>query len=1387
MKGQPAMSESPSPVALRKNFNSARRHESRARVPDSPLCQPVKLPKGEQFMDDSFIVEEKGEYQRLNGGIPRSIVQVSLRPEGSDERADTGVVRSMAAYIGDEVDWLTKLHQHPKKGVNWPKLESVCIQVKEDDGMTWSAEAVNSELRRRHPKCQHWLLANYMAEFELPLISKVVGITPLLKIAAKNKLLSLYITAKPWMRWVILGAAVLVAFAVKLLEVWQKAAPSSTVYIIIGASAALALVSQHAVNYLNSRTGYNQHTNFKEGLAKALGQEQLPNYYLDFVGDIARHLQSHDFPRCVIIDNYERLDLTTKHVIERYFAEFAEGAKGVEFWVIFEAPDGGTFSKLADPGKKGYGFKRTRTFRQLLLDKKEKERLLEMLPGRGEGALDYNVVKLIAKETTEGEERIKRLAEQYRNDHRKETAYDPLDFLYLLSLTASTRSFFLPYQSIISTFAVKSGLRAQVLRQFLQGSGLNRGEFENILREVETNFKPILITKGEGDYRELNIHRETELGLTKYAQVLDLPRKELGHLFWALYWYDRKGPGESKGPGQTKEAFWMRKLSEHLLPAAPLGEACSENHKESVKQLFAAALFTTGGCLQTGVFGDIPPLLKKAEYLLEVSELPGGTSGQQGRLLKNCWEAYSVLGQDSILKIILNLNSTPTESVDKDAKDAENPLEKLFFDAMPLHPSSRATLKPNFFRHIDGARGTVESVSNYAQARSAWLALSASPLLLQWNFTGLHKALLFSDKILEDLTRKAIDGAGRKADENIRVTDIITLSLSLWCYALRFNDSVREITRSDPVENFKALIDMATSAVLKAVELKKEASIYSGGSLRMDFLASGLARELYTISLAAIVMANKLSVNGKTTVADSHAVKEINELLRFSEEFFDEPLNKLQAPSSLTSKDFVTKISEAMKVCGIIWDRFELHSLRDYINVRKIHFNAVCSIGSAINNRGFIGLTANLVVADCLRQAGSINAYYLHQAASMVVHEDFGLRLKNELSLLVLKKIHNLNYDFNLLLNNILEEVNGRESFLLRALKRLDKDLVSVVVLGLFNVIENSGRPGIIKRVKEIITPYASQIKWPDVKAEVEELLSYFSILERKNEGKSLEPSEIIEEWKERKGSDYYAGTLNLLIQSGHFSEDIERESSSVLNTALAQDKYANTTYLYLAWSLIKHLRQVNEKHIPVEYLAKGIETWKFRINPDVCFEIYTFLSLALPAVAHFKEQKEYWGLIKMRKMLLEQIPAWVNKGNYFFIFYDYCTTMINSWGLKMSLKLEELKRSLETDFKEKRARLVEWKENGAIVPAPLSRHKVSAEFLFLGEYLFGIYNDDKDGHRSADGLDNDFLDNARTGFNLAARESMDSLLKMVMDLPQLPKSIKQLLLAFSEKLTVYT
>lgn len=306
------------------------------------------------------------------------------------------------------------------------------------------------------------------------------------------------------------------------------------------------------------------------------------------------------------------------------------------------------------------------------------------------------------------------------------------------------------------------------------------------------------------------------------------------------------------------------------------------------------------------------------------------------------------------------------------------------FESTPLASFDRASLRPDLLSRLVSSRRASESIYQYAQARSAWLALTLSPFLISLEATELRQAVIHADEILDDLAEKTVRRIGKGAEAGVLITDILTLSLALWCGALRMRPEARFITGADPGKNFAALLDAATGAVLKAAEIKEQSAKYAQNSLGWDFLSNGLIRKLYVVTLASVITAYRSLPPKAQAAVTEQQIKFVNDIIRYSRDLIDFPLGQVRTRDDILSDSLFHQTDEMLTFCELLWDRFGFERLRDFMNVRRVHFNVIGqsfeykkevadnaireSLSAALDEQSFTGLIANVMLANCLKQ-----------------------------------------------------------------------------------------------------------------------------------------------------------------------------------------------------------------------------------------------------------------------------------------------------------------------------------------------------------------------------------------------------------------------------------
>ena len=302
--------------------------------------------------------------------------------------------------------------------------------------------------------------------------------------------------------------------------------------------------------------------------------------YGKFVTDLAKLLQWADKPRIVIVDNYERLDATTRKVIESYFRSYAEDAEGAEFWVIFEPQDGLRFSEIMRPEAGSYGYQRTTFFEQVFLSPEARLKLNQFL-GRDEPPL-HSAVKWIVYGTPQRNNRILSRLEAFRDEHAvSEDRYGALEFFYFLSAAAAPGRAELFRNKLSSLLSAKNFDRSEVLKQILKGTGLKKGEFQEGIDEISETFEELIDRRKQGADHILTFSTEVARVFEANADKLELPDFGVVNLYWALYWFDYS---------QNPDAHTLRKLTYHLLEAK-LGGCPSDLANSLGPKMFEIALY----------------------------------------------------------------------------------------------------------------------------------------------------------------------------------------------------------------------------------------------------------------------------------------------------------------------------------------------------------------------------------------------------------------------------------------------------------------------------------------------------------------------------------------------------------------------------------------------------------------------------------------------------------------------------------------------------------------------------------------------------------------------------------------------------------------------------
>jgi hypothetical protein len=316
----------------------------------------------------SFLsAEERSDLEKPGRAVPRSVEVIDPADYALGKRAP-------AKPLVEEV--VTRIRSHASgRGRAGGWFAGLCVEVQEDDGMSWSAELTRRECARLFPDFQIHCLASQVSGEYLPEVADTIGWPRFVQIAHANNLAQF-----PFYLWGLNGLIVMaVTAACGLLYALRFAAPPVLAFVAVaGVLAGRLLTKRLAAAALKplSRT--------VSDLQRRLVESASGHAVTRFVENLAAELGRGEFPRIVIVDNFARLSDVTRRVIRRYFGSECRlplGSSGGECWVVFELGSGERLANDVLLRPAGPGFQRTTLYRQRYIHRQQRTELMALLGG----------------------------------------------------------------------------------------------------------------------------------------------------------------------------------------------------------------------------------------------------------------------------------------------------------------------------------------------------------------------------------------------------------------------------------------------------------------------------------------------------------------------------------------------------------------------------------------------------------------------------------------------------------------------------------------------------------------------------------------------------------------------------------------------------------------------------------------------------------------------------------------------------------------------------------------------------------------------------------------------------------------------------------------------
>lgn len=752
----------------------------------------------------------------------------------------------------------------------------------------------------------------------------------------------------------------------------------------------------------------------------------------------------------------------------------------------------------------------------------------------------------------------------------------------------------------------------------------------------------------------------------------------------------------------------------------------------------------------------------------------------------------------------------------------ENPLDKLFFDTIPISPEKRSFITPSFLSLAVGQSERGESVTSYARARSIWYCLTSEPFWKSGAVVEMTTAFQHGKQGIVQIASSTTSRIDSSNDPLLRLTDYMALSILLWSYPLAFetlllNDFYElllnqiRLSSSTPSTSLTAtsnpsvaksllcnLVSMAEDAILVAATAKAipaDIPKISQGYLLND----ALAKDLCGTSIAAIIIGVLSLKDREANILDETIVKRISEIVTYANEIMKYSLPEVKSMQDLLSPAFIKKTGSLLEFSSLVWDQFGLERQRDFSKAKQcqffgllarqsngrqlhIHDEVLLRLGTSINQYDFSGLLSNMVAANVLRKAAELSAHYLIQSGTIALRQDFSQDTKRNISLMIVLYCHTLPADLNTFLNTILDDKSDRTmAFLETAFDGIQEEGWASLFLALLNASRRSDVSDTKVKVYSILSAKLGQVSSEPCKDELSALIELSQLRDRLSQGERVDLRTLHQRWACRQQHWLYPSFLLTLFRQNSYDELTIDEAISILDRDPMPDS-ANT-YFHLAKTLCEFLLDADRRDdtvVPIQYLRLAIERWKSSLIADENVQVYRILHELDPEnrSQHLGELLK-WEDIKIQRDHLKRIPELMREGSYFLVFDYYCRTM-RFWGLDTDVSNKDYLCLMRLNPDDKTEYVVHWKEEGSIVPEPLVSNvegtRVSSRFLALGHFLFSTPLDH-----------NPSFDQDRRLFDNAARGSLQALLDVIAALPSLPEAIRQLLAKYANRLDEYT
>jgi len=1232
------------------------------------------------------------------------------------------------------------------------------IGVRAGDGASWAATAVDQAVGL--PKFRGIERVHIIGRGDpsgLPEISDAVGQKTFMRLAEEHALARRPFVDSPWVR----GALVLLTLAMSVGGLAAKQLiPSASPILSIAffLPALIAAVLAVAGQQLSPLVKRGPHGEVSKLAAQLTANTKAPEYKA-FVEAVAAALLSGTRARCLIVDGYDTLHHMTKKVLLRYLGGLTTGTQRSELWVIFDRSPLNLFRKDVERNRINGDRSVAIDFYELLaLPAPDRRRLAEDW-GHPERA-DYDTVGAITRgiDPTEFHELF---ASQMRSPNAP--SYSPLDLLYLLAVTASCGGKWTVRDAYIEeNFRDPKLKRNRVLALLLPGTKFGLSEIHESLRSMKKAFADYIfdVSADGGAY---DISPEAGRTLIDQWNRYGLSNPRLCHLFWSLFWRD-------KLVNHPLEPFWIEKLVLHVLAVGSLREI-GQDSADIRSILFDATVKAVEQGLTVTMLEPIPELLERGLALISDDGSEEARS-QARRLRKTCWDTYTALGDDRILKTIATLGKFVESG--RAGGRPEDRLESLFLETVGIDGAP----------HWEGN----QAVRLYARLRAVWLVQTMAPFI-----SAASPTLRDAES---QLKRVLIDSAHSRyvllEDPGSReVVNYLCASMTLWCLAM-FASPDHSDHLDLSAEELKGLVDDLETIVLHANEIL-DAFLAADGESSNDFVDVGAVNEV--IVLARGCAARLAMALGPNDQQDS--IHKLTELAWWD----TGPTTRSRDPANLPKA--ILEVEHRLDLTHVMWASFGFTQLAEFSHLRREQLaigaygtersdwkGVLSSLALEDTKKGYLGLLANSIEAAAAGRKGEIPAILVSRGVNLAFAGKEPSRLKAELGLLAIETGSIFEQDFLPFLVALLApDRKGRKSkFLVNILDRAPDPEVAQLSQALCNSLRRMSAPDMAGTVTTSLELRIKRIDSAETLDSAQQTVDLFALEQRaKNHEIGLtDVDPTLTAWEQRHDSWMRDSMLRVLMTSSPEATASERllgEVQSALRKRAAESRLSSNSPLQLALAVARSggaERRPSLRSEAVAVLRRHLPNMPDMLPAEAQIEGYRIL------IANDRERADeyypklvHFDTVRHERDEVRLLPQLLSLGAYFRLFLHYFETL-HYWGLLADVDTADVAKRFQLPQSERVNAIRKWRESGAKVPNPFviinNAQRLNVDYLWYG---FCLINDPFQTNMAYAGI--------RKQFDDSAFEALPHLYRIVSQLPSIPLGIREALARHEGRMTAYT